>query len=71
MMKNDSDTVDMCGVGACSTSGVVSSECDLKVYVTYRGTDNSGNELTSDNLRLSNFRKYSVYSLYNSAKNSF
>lgn len=52
-------------------TSVASSECDLKVYVTYRGTDNSGNELTSDNLRLSNFREYSVYSLYTSAKNSF
>ncbi len=61
----------MCGISTCSASANTASECDLKVYVTYRGSDNSGNELTSDNLRLSNFRDYSVYSLYVSAKNSF
>jgi len=48
--------------------GVSLTECDTKVYLTWRGTDKKGIVLISDNYRLSNFMDYSLNTLYASAK---
>jgi hypothetical protein len=41
--------------------------CDLSIYVTFTGTDESGRYLKSAGLRFSRFRSYSIGSLYKSA----
>jgi len=47
------------------------SDCDPKVYVSWIGKDKDGNYLMSASYRISQFRKYSLYASYNSAKKSF
>jgi len=44
-----------------------SSDCDLKVYVGWYGTDANGNYLTSASKRLSQFRQWSVVELFTAA----
>eukprot|EP00340_Litonotus_pictus_P006856 CAMPEP_0170515314 /NCGR_PEP_ID=MMETSP0209-20121228/1756_1 /TAXON_ID=665100 ORGANISM="Litonotus pictus, Strain P1" /NCGR_SAMPLE_ID=MMETSP0209 /ASSEMBLY_ACC=CAM_ASM_000301 /LENGTH=197 /DNA_ID=CAMNT_0010799737 /DNA_START=315 /DNA_END=908 /DNA_ORIENTATION=+ len=46
-------------------------ECDPKFYVTWFGTDADGTELQSSQLSMSRFKKYSIGSLFSSAKGVF
>jgi hypothetical protein len=55
--------------GTGSSGGNVTSPCDLKVYVTWTGTDRNGKFLRSSGQRFSRFRAFGVASLYQSALN--
>lgn len=50
-----------CTSTCSATSG---SACDLKVFVTWTGTDANGAYFESANLRLSRFRQFGIGSLY-------
>lgn len=52
--------------GSYGTEG--GGACDLKMYVTWTGTDVNGNFLTSAGLRFSQYRAFGVESLYDSAR---
>lgn len=52
---------DMCGEEATDT------DCDLKIYVGWYGTDSNGNYMTSASKRLSAFRSWSLVELVRSA----
>ena len=43
------------------------TDCDLKIYVSWFGTDKDGNYLISAGKRLSAFRSWSLKSAYESA----
>jgi hypothetical protein len=43
------------------------ADCDFKLYVAWSGTDSDGNYLSSASRRLSQFRRWSIRSAYNSA----
>lgn len=51
----------------CSTS----EDCDPRLYVSWIGTDKDNLPLTSAGMRISQFRKYSVYKSYDEAKQNF
>jgi len=51
-----------------STGGT--NNCDLKIYIGWKGQDKDGNYLTSSARRLSAFRSYSLSSVYNTAKST-
>jgi len=57
-----------CGINhnKCRAQGG-SSNCDLKVYLAWFGTDKNGRYLTSAGKRLSRFRNYSVNFAFNTA----
>ena len=55
---------DQCALSTCTDC------CDLKVYVTWAGTDANGRSLVSAGLRFSRFRQFQVASLYNAARNT-
>lgn len=68
------DTKDVCTIDLCdlnNNSTDVGSDCDPKIYVSWIGKDKDGNYLVSAGYRISQFRKYSLYDSYNSAKKSF
>mmetsp|Transcript_1370 Transcript_1370/g.1356 ORF Transcript_1370/g.1356 Transcript_1370/m.1356 type:complete len:143 (+) Transcript_1370:200-628(+) len=69
------DTGDVCTVDLCSlntnSTDPLKSDCDPKIYVSWMGKDDSGNYLMSAGYRISQFRKYSLYDTYKSAKKSF
>ena len=44
------------------------SECDLKLYVVWTGTDSNGNYFQSAGLRFSRFQQFAISSLYTSAR---
>ena len=52
-----------------ATSTLASSPCDLQLYVSWSGTDNAGNYLTSQNKRFSRFRQFGTAALQQSAVN--
>lgn len=55
--------------GGGAASGNVTSPCDLKVFVTWTGTDRNGKFLKSAGQRFSRFRAFGVASLYQGALN--
>ena len=58
--------------GTTSTSlqrGASNVDCDFKIYVSWSGTDKDGVYLSSAGRRLSQFRRWSINSLYNQAAN--
>jgi hypothetical protein len=54
-------------VDNCSTA----EDCDPRIYVTWIGTDKDSLALTSAGMRISQFRKYSLYASYKEAKQNF
>lgn len=54
-----------------TTAGYNKSACDIKVLVTWSGTDRNGNQLTTSGIRLSQFAGASLSSLYESVSYSF
>jgi len=50
---------------AANTAG--STDCDFKIYVSWSGTDSDGTYLSSSERRLSQFRRWSIQSVYNEA----
>lgn len=57
-------------VESCGT-GNESSNCDPKIYVSFIGSDASGNYMESAGKRISQFRQYSVGEIYSSSKSLF
>lgn len=51
---------------ACTSRGGP-TDCDLKIYIGWTGTDKNGVYLTSAGKRLSQFRKWSLNAAYNAA----
>eukprot|EP00457_Paulinella_chromatophora_P013245 gb/GEZN01013524.1/.p1 GENE.gb/GEZN01013524.1/~~gb/GEZN01013524.1/.p1 ORF type:complete len:277 (-),score=29.09 gb/GEZN01013524.1/:145-975(-) len=55
----------------CTTQGVADStrvsDCDLKTYMGWTGTDTSGNYMMSAGKRISAFRQWAVSGMYNGA----
>ena len=47
------------------------SDCDPRIYITWIGTDSNDENLLSAGYRISQFRKYSVYSMYSQTKSKF
>jgi hypothetical protein len=47
------------------------SDCDPRIYITWIGTDGNDENLLSASYRISQFRKYSVYSMYSQTKSKF
>lgn len=52
-----------------ATADIFSSSCDLKVFVTWTGTDKTGAYLSSSGKRFSRYRQYGTASTYQSALN--
>lgn len=48
-----------------------SVDCDMKIYIAYKGTDSDGNAMTSSSRTLKNFRKWSFGSLYNNIVSTY
>ncbi|CAD8163374.1 unnamed protein product [Paramecium pentaurelia] len=46
-------------------------DCDAKIYISFIGTDASGNYMESAGKRISRFRQYAVSDMFSSAKNVF
>jgi hypothetical protein len=46
-------------------------DCDPRIYVTWIGTDANDENLLSASYRISQFRKYSIYSMYSQTKSKF
>lgn len=57
---------DQCVDTHATTTGA-STDCDIKIYFGWFGTDKDGRYMISASKRLSAFRKYSVKSIYNDA----
>ena len=60
---------EICAEKLCK--GGSESDCDPRVYVTWIGTDGNDENLVSASYRISQFRKYSVFSMYSEARNKF
>jgi hypothetical protein len=52
-----------------NVTAVLSSTCDLQLFVAWSGTDSGGNYLTSQSKRFSRFRLYGTAALQESAVN--
>lgn len=64
----------MCGVSQTqcnSTTNTSGINCDLRILLSWSGTDSKGKRLLSSNLRLTQFSGASVGSMWNSIANSF
>jgi len=48
----------------CETGDNETGKCDLKIFVTWLGTDKNGLSLTSSSERLLNFEKYNLKDMY-------
>lgn len=48
----------------CSASSINSTSCDIKFYMAWKGTDSTGQYLTSSGKTISKFRSYSAASFY-------
>lgn len=55
--------------GLANASSLPSSSCDLKIFISWTGTDSAGNYLTSSSKRFSRFRQYGTATAYQSAVN--
>ena len=55
--------------GANSTANFTSSPCDLKIFVTWTGTDRNGAFFTSAGQRLSRYEAFGITSLYQGVLN--
>ena len=60
---------EVCAESFCSAGK--ESDCDPRVYITWIGTDGNDENLLSASYRISQFRKYSVYSMYSQTKSKF
>jgi len=58
---------DFCGIDSNSCKPDGESDCDVKMYVGWTGTDDTGRFLVSAGKRLSRFRQWSVSSAYDNA----
>lgn len=60
---------EVCAEKECSYDKI--EDCDPRVYVSWIGTDSDGNNLLSSTYRISQFRKYSIFSMYKQARSNF
>lgn len=60
---------EVCAEDLCDTNSF--KDCDPKVYISWMGTDKNGIQLVSAGYRISQFRKFSLYEVYNESKTSF
>ena len=63
------DKEEICAEKLCKAGS--EGDCDPRVYVTWIGTDGNDENLLSASYRISQFRKYSVFSLYSESRNKF
>lgn len=63
---NCAQDIDTCEGAANAVSGA-STDCNFKLYVSWSGTDSEGVYLSSSQRRLSQFRRWSLRSVYNQA----
>jgi len=59
-----------CGVGLYDTCWIGETDCSVKIYVGWFGTDDNDVYLTSSGKRLSRFREFSLNTAFNSATNT-
>lgn len=50
--------------GMCATAN--STDCDFRLLISFIGTDKNGRYMKSANMRMSQFNKYSITTLYRS-----
>jgi hypothetical protein len=62
--NTDPNQIELCPMTLCSTNE--NGECDVKLFISWLGTDVDGNNLISSGERFMNFKNYNLEGMYTS-----